>query len=300
MGNISVSRILPVFDTLLVLVTAIFGTAGLLRLVEPDTDAPMSSERARLVAEVETARAQVKELEERRRELDGCRDLDLDTLKALHQEAGDKQEELGEIQEMIADARGKLENVKTAVQDKCDSVTLENTTETLKRQIESLNCEKEELAKKVTQTDLDQADAKTRRERLKNLNKEIEELTTVIAQLQRQIDQQPDRNGLGGSYTGAYVLIECDDRGALVHPDRKRISLEPLEADIDWLKSQIKTVGAVALLTRPSGFEKSFDKFYDILTGFANERKSQGQDIVLILWPIESDETIEKYLSKGR
>jgi multidrug efflux pump subunit AcrA (membrane-fusion protein) len=227
-----------------------------------------------------------------------CIGLGPAVLASLLQTAGGKLDEIAGIRQAVTGLRGKLNDLQTTIQDRYNLAVLENDVGRLKARVDQLKREKDELEAKTTQADLERAAARELQKKLEDLNKEIDGLNASISQLQVQVKQQPDANGLGGSYTGPYVLLECDGQGATVHPDGKRLPLQPSQADIDWLNGQVKAAGAVALVSRPSGFDKSFDKFYETLIGLADEQKARGRDIVLILWPIEENEKIDKYLWK--
>jgi hypothetical protein len=82
----------------------------------------------------------------------------------------------------------------------------------------------------------------------------------------------------------------------IVYPGAKQISLASLTAETDWLKGEIRRVGAVLLVVRPNGFKESYAKFYELLTKFADGEASQGRKIVLSFWPIEAEESVKQYL----
>jgi peptidoglycan hydrolase CwlO-like protein len=262
----------------------------------------LKADKEQKQAELEKLQAQLEELHRLagipHGDLAECVSLGSVALKSLLQTAGSKQGQMAEMQNAIMGLHDRLSDLQTAIQDKRNVTVLESTISGLQARIDRLKREKEELQAKITQVDLEQAAIKELQGKLEDLNKEIEGLNASIEQLKAQVQHLPDPNGLGGSYTGPYVLLECDGQGAVVHPDGRRIPPQPSQADLDWLSAQVKAVGAVALLSHPSGFDESFGKFYEILTTLAREQKDRGQTIVLILWPIEQDEKIEKYLRK--
>jgi hypothetical protein len=92
--------------------------------------------------------------------------------------------------------------------------------------------------------------------------------------------------------------LECDAKGVTVYPGRRRIANDDLDGQTEWLNSEIKRTGAVALVARPSGFEESYSKFYALLTKLAGLEEAKGNTIVLSFWPIEANESIEKYMPK--
>jgi len=296
MGNINAGKILPVFDTLLLLVTTIFGTAGLLRSVEPDRPDPNSPACDRLMAEVDAKRAEAEELAKK---LDGVRrsgDLGLDALQTLLQAASGKQEKLAGIQAIITDARGKLEDAKTVAQDKYNSVTLENAIRDLKRRIEQLERRIQDLQNEVTEEDRKRAEIQELQQKLEAALLEIERLE---AQLRNPPDQ-PTRGGrFGGGYHGPFILLECDGKGVVVYPGSKRMVVGSPVSEMSWLKDEVRRVGAAQLLVRPDGFKESYAKFYGLLTELADVETPTGKKIVLSFWPIEANESIEEYLPEN-
>jgi len=298
MGNINVGRVLPVFDTLLLLVTTIFGTAGLLRSMEPDSKDLMSPERDRLATEVKVKMAEADELAKRLDGLRQCGALTLDALQTLLYTAGSRQEKLAEIQRIIAEARGKLEGVQTTVQDKFNAVTLENTIHALKAQIEQLERRKQDLEKEITQEDRQRAEMQELQRKLEAIRGELETLRIRIAELELK-DPPPSGGRLGlfrNYHRGPFLLLECDDKGVVVYPGSKRIVVGGSTAEMDWLRDEVRRTGAAQLLVRPAGFKESYAKFYELLTEWADKEESAGKTIILNFWPIEANESIQEYL----
>jgi hypothetical protein len=305
MGNLNVGRILPVFDTLLLLVTTLFGTAGLLRSIEPSpgdgsVQKESSAERDRLAAEVEAKRGEANELEKKLRDQQRYDGLGLDALQTLLQTAGSKQEKLAEIQGIITDVHGKLEGAKTVVQDKYNSVTLEDAIKALKLQIEQLERRKHDLENEITQEDRRRAEIQELQRKLEAIQSEIRRLKALIEELeQKPKDPTPSGGRLGlfrNYHRGPFLLLECDDKGVMVYPGSKRIAVDSSAVERDWLKEQVRRTGAAQLLVRPNGFKDSYAKFYELLTELADKEESAGKKIILNFWPIEANESIQEYL----
>jgi len=177
---------------------------------------------------------------------------------------------------------------------------LKNRIESLKQKIQKLERVKEALEKAVTETDRNRVKAQELKEKIETLQKEIKRLTAKIKELEEQgkANQPEEQSIFGGEYKGPYVLLECDDKGVVVYPEKKRVPLEASGDEIEWLKQQIRAVGAAKLFVRPSGFEKSYAKFYEVLTVFADKEEAKGRTIILSFSPVEAEEAIEKHLRK--
>lgn len=227
--------------------------------------------------------------------LEECSSLDLNTLRTLLQEAANKQELVAKMQQTLTDMCGRLDAAKKTLQDKHNFIVLENMIRTLMAEIEQLERQRQELANKITEDDIERAKLQELRKKLEDIQVEIERLKVAIAKLEEKPPSNPGRY-FGGGYRGPFILLECDDKGVVVYPGSKRIPLASLAAETDWLKAEIRRVGAALLVVRPSGFKESYAKFYELITKFVDEEKSQGKNIVPSFWPIEAEESVKQYL----
>jgi hypothetical protein len=303
--NSKIGRIIPVFDTLLLLVTIVLGTAGLLYSVQPpmsDAGNDLSGEIDRLMADLAARRREAEELEKRlpaRAEQGGPGP---DALQTLLQAAASRQEKVVEMQRTLTEIHGTLDGAKGVLVDQHNAAVLENAIAALRAEMERLERQRQELANKITAEDRERAKAQELQKKLEDLRAEMERLRALLAELEAQAAQhaaQKPRRWFGGSYRGPFLLVECDDKGGVVYPGRKRILTENLTAETDWLAGEVRRVGAALLVVRPGGFKEPYAKFYALLTKLAEQGTSQGRTIVLSFWPIEADESIEPYLPEG-
>jgi len=304
MGNVNVGRILPVFDTLLLLVTALFGTAGLLRSMEPPGDGrvqkELSGERDRLVAELESKKAEANELAKNLNGLAAPGNTGLDALKTLLQAASGTQNRITEMQQALVEGRGSLDGAKAVVQDRYNSVALENTIRALKAQSEQLERRKRDLEYEITQEDRQRAEMQELQRKLDAIQSEIRRLKALIEELERKLGDATSSGGplglFGNYHRGSFLLLECDDKGVVVYPGSKRIVVGASAVEMDWLKDQVRRTRAAQLLVRPNGFKKSYATFYELLTELADKEASPDKKIILNFWPIEASESIQEYL----
>jgi hypothetical protein len=156
------------------------------------------------------------------------------------------------------------------------------------------------LHSEVSRADRKKATAEELRQKLENIAEEIEKLRAVIEELEDKVKETPAYNPPGpfARYKGPYILLECDAGGATMYPGKRRIVNEDLDGQTKWLKSQIKRTGAAALVARPDSFEESYSKFYAVLTELASREEAEGNKIVLSFWPIEANESIDRYAPK--
>lgn len=226
-----------------------------------------------------------------------CSGLELDTLENLLQAAASKQEQVAKMQQTLTDMCGRLDAAKKTLQDNHNFIVLESAIRALKVEMEQLDRQRQELANKINDDDIERAKLEELQKKLEDIQAEIERLKEAIENLEKKPPSKPGRP-LGGIriYNDPFILLECDDKGVIVYPGNKRIPLDSSAEETDWLKSEIRSVGAVLLAVRPSGFKESYAKFYELLTKFADEEASQGEKIVLSFWPIEAEEAVKQYL----
>jgi predicted nucleic acid-binding Zn-ribbon protein len=259
----------------------------------------LKADKEQKQAELERLQAQLKELQQftdiSPNTLDECSSLGINALKTLLQAAASKQEQVVKMQQALTDMCGRLDAAEKTLQDKHNSIVLENMIRTLIAEIEQLERQRQELANKINDDDIECAKLQELRKKLDDIQAEIERLKVAIAKLE---EKPPSKSGryFGGDYHGPFILLECDDKGVVVYPGSKRIPLESPAEETDWLKGEIRRVGAALLVVRPSGFKESYAKFYELITKFVDGEASQGKKIVLSFWPIEAEESVKQYL----
>jgi cell division protein FtsB len=300
-----VRKILSFIDVSTNLIVILFGTAGLLLAIQPakgtsDNNTPQdsSAQCERLTTEVAAKAAEAQKLESA---LAGSDPLDLAALQTLLQAAGRKQEKVGEIERTVAELRGKLDSAEGVLVDRHNVVVLQTRIAERQAEWERLEQRRKELAGKITDEDRERARTQELQKKREDLEAEMKRLESMIAELQ-QSTPPPGPPGSsawpGGSYHGPYVLVECDAKGAMVYPGRKRILTGSLAAETAWLQGQVRRAGAAFLVVRPDSFKTSYPKFHTLLTELADKETTQGKAIVLSFWPIEADESIQSYLPK--
>jgi hypothetical protein len=108
--------------------------------------------------------------------------------------------------------------------------------------------------------------------------------------------QMPADEGFG-TYVGPYVLLECREDTAIVHPGDWHISGQPADTEFSKLMDQIRHAGFVAFAVRPDGwFGKSFDKLKPRILRELGGTNSVG----LAVFPIKANESIAPYLPNSR
>lgn len=300
MGNTSMNKVLPAIDMLLVLVVILFSTAGLVRSLPPEQPEEEQKEYKRLKDELVSKEGLANDLQQQLQVLNECSSTSLEKLKATLTEAEARQQQHAKNEKDFSEVRGKLGQLRDRLNAQKMPEFMKNQIEALKQKMQKLERVKEALEKAVTETDRNRAKAQKLKEKIETLQEEIKRLKAKIKELEEQGKAYPpdDPSIFGGEYKGPYVPLECDDKGVVVYPDKKRVPLEASGDEIEWLKQQIRAVGAANLFVRPSGFEESYTKFYEVLTVFADKEEAKGRTIILSFSPIEAEEAIEKHLRK--
>jgi hypothetical protein len=105
-----------------------------------------------------------------------------------------------------------------------------------------------------------------------------------------------------GDYKGPYVLLECIEDSALVHPGRTRIEMNPAEERLVALVTQIREAGFVALAVRPAGwYNNSFDRLRTRIYALLDEaERTGGKRVGRTTFPVEAFESIDPYLPAHR
>jgi hypothetical protein len=192
--------------------------------------------------------------------------------------------------------RGDMDHVETAVAGRSQLALLKEALQALQATMAEHRRLIAVLERKVTAHD--ELRAKTRR-----LNEELAGLLARIRGIQDRI-AGPDPAGasadpdLFGSYRGPYVLIECLDEGAVVHPAGKRIAVDPSPSEKEWLGAEMEKQGFVAIVVRPAAFAGSFDKLLPAVRGLIAASKGRGKEVGLSFLPIESDKPLDKYIPR--
>ena len=136
-------------------------------------------------------------------------------------------------------------------------------------------------------------------DRLETLLAEIEAARLRLDELELQKQKAiVARQSLFGGYTGQYVLVECLAGEVIVHPSERRISLNALTAQRDWLLGEIDRVGYVAIAVRPGGWTRdSFETAKGLIQEhIESQRLNHGRAIAHTDFPLHADEAIGPYL----
>ncbi len=132
------------------------------------------------------------------------------------------------------------------------------------------------------------------------LNTDIDDINKRIAALMLQLSPESGTNSVpdglpAGTLPALRIVLECDDKGAVVHPGGQRVRRGATRAELDRLTNKIKATGAVLLAVRPSGFADTYAEFQKVITDLAKGTNK----IAVCFWPIETSEAINRYLSQG-
>jgi hypothetical protein len=299
MGNVAVNKILPAIDLLLVLVVVLFSTAGFVHSMEgPDDE--LTKEYEHIQKELAEKEEKARALEKKQQMLKEYSDGSMDYLNGLLEQVNQRQQRIDTAEDRIEKIRTQFEKITAQFQDTIREQSLRNRIQALRQVLEELEQERKILQNQVSQAVQENAVAKDLKQKLEDIEKEIEKLKTLIKELEMKIQEtlEDEWSGPFPQFKGSYILLECDAEGVTVYPGRKCIANDDLDRQTEWLRSKIKRVGAAALVVRPSGFEESYSRFYAVLTKLAGQEEAKGNTIVLSFWPIEEDESIDKYKSK--
>jgi uncharacterized protein YlxW (UPF0749 family) len=222
-----------------------------------------------------------------------CRGLEPGTFSVLLQTVAVQREQLGALRCALTDMAGQLDGAKRLLQERETALAAERELESFRETVRQLQQQQEHLNAKL-------AAAKNDRAHVAALRKELEALTREIPALEKELAKR--RSGHPwptGSYAGPYVLIECNDRGAVIYPEKRQLPLDLSEDQKSWLCDQVRQAGAALILARPSSFQKSYGQFEGLVGELVNAQEKKGVTIALTLWPIEEHASIEKYVPKG-
>ena len=134
---------------------------------------------------------------------------------------------------------------------------------------------------------------------LEKLLAELESTRLRIEDLRVQRDKMiAERQSLFGGYSGTYVLVECVADAIVVYPDARRITLDELPEEREWLLGEIDAKGYVAIAVRPSGwYGNSFDAAKQLIYRHIDTvQTSSGRTIARTDFPLNADESLGPYL----
>lgn len=321
MNNNSLKKVLPVFDLGIILVIILFCTAGLMQVRDPEPPdipsqeteeqfAKLLKENEHLESELEAKKTEANDLENKllATKEGNPNPQPLETLEAALASAKEKEQSLNEAGSSIKGMNDKFDYVGKAFQKRYEwqkvLELLKSGVKSLDDKIKELEREKQELEKEINEDDLRRAKVQKLKDQIEKLEKQIKHLQQQIKEMKEKIEKiKSDDAPWWGPHRGPYILLECDGKGVVVYLDsgsNRRIAINASEADIDWLRDKIRQISGAVLTVRPSGFEESYSKFFEILTTFAlEEEEKNSNEIDLSFWPIRDDEPISKYMSKG-
>lgn len=314
----NLKKVISVFDTMLLLVIGLFGTAGLMGFNHSDQESSFSApvSRETLAELVERSKKLKDELNAREKEaaaLEKKPTLDPNITQSLEKLQADLvyAEQTRQVCEKTESAQKDIhsrlnqaaETLQKSYEQRRCLALLKANIEAFNRQYNELKRKKEELEKSIDKADMQHADAHKLQEQIEKIEKEIQSLREQIKKMEEKItEEKPQKSLWWGQYNGPYILLECHEKGVVVYlPDggSREIETDSTETDRDWLKERIKEIGGAVLVVRPGGFKESYSKFFEILTALALEEKKNDHEINLSFWPIGEDEPISTYMAKG-
>jgi DNA repair exonuclease SbcCD ATPase subunit len=311
----SSKKMISVFDTALLLVVGLIGMAGLMGFQNQPADAPNNEKNINKLLE------QNKQLE--------------NELKSKENEAGELEKQLASVKidqniaqspdslnsalasvEQIKQDYQKIEPVQKDVNDKLCSAgdtiqknykqkqflkSLKDKIVEFDGSIKKLEIEKTKLEESVNNIDIQ----KTQSQDILRQIAEQEKTNKSLDEQVMEMEKESKRRQLlwWGNFTGQYILLECNEKGATAYlPDgsTRKIAMEAAEADIDWLKEKIKRTGGVLLAVRTGGFEESYYKISPPIEKLVIEEQKKGNKIEYGFWPVEDNENISNYISRGK
>jgi hypothetical protein len=132
------------------------------------------------------------------------------------------------------------------------------------------------------------------------INRETADIETRINTVSELVDLRRIRSQrmFIGDHIGAYVLLECRETGVRVYPAGRDLPDNPSETQWQWLCSEIKKTGFLALAVRPGGwYNQSFDAYRKRIYDYVRQiEENEGRRIGHTNFPIGNDEPIEPYL----
>ena len=108
----------------------------------------------------------------------------------------------------------------------------------------------------------------------------------------------PEARRMLGEYKGRYVLVECVQDSAIIHPGNDRIAMKPSREQVEKLLEQITKAGFVAFVVRPAGwYNNSYDKLKTIIYAELKKiEKEGGKEVGRSTFPLDAAESIANYL----
>ena len=208
--------------------------------------------------------------------------------------------EVASLSVAFDDTRKELSSAKAAVNSWKQTKDLVQQSRQLVSKLALAITAREEalrtLEAQVTEKQLLNERARKLQEKLDKANKEINEMN-------KRRKEYEDSHGpavqLFGTYKGRYILVECKDKSVVVHPAGREISADAPDSDIKWLLKEADSAGFVAVVARPSSFEKTCDKFVEIICNHIDEAGKNGKKIGFSMLPIDANEPIGSCIPKG-
>lgn len=108
----------------------------------------------------------------------------------------------------------------------------------------------------------------------------------------------PEAKRMLGEYKGPYVLVECNEDGALIYPGREKVEMKPSKDQADKLLNQITKAGFVAFVVRPGGwYGNSYDRLKALIYEELDKAEKQGGKYVgRSTFPLDAADPITNYL----
>lgn len=214
-------------------------------------------------------------------------------------------EKIQELAARLTQARLALAqsvSTQTVISNRLDLAEYRAANATLEEELAKLRRQVSRLTNEVTEAQIRQghleelrrqaesgaADVAAARERLRDLEARSQAATTNAAL------------GLLGGYRGSLVLIECDAQGYTIHPGGRRLALSAPEREFDPVFTAVEQAGFVALVARPGGFAKTYDRAHKIVTErLESMNRGRQTAIGLCAFPLDADAPLTAFLPKG-
>jgi hypothetical protein len=209
------------------------------------------------------------------------------------------------IEDDVTNVVGRLNRVGQRIQDKSAERALAEAMEQLKARQARLESDVNALRGQIGDVERRNAEAARLQDEIAAVEREIAEARRQAEDLRKRLEESKAKPSSSlfpfSGYSGAFVLLECDDEGVRVYPEGRRVATEAPSGDMACLRSRIKDVGAVALIVRPAGFKKPFTVFHRLISELGRESSAAGASrrVEVCHWPIEENEPIAGYMPKG-
>jgi hypothetical protein len=189
-----------------------------------------------------------------------------------------------------------------AVSNRLDLAEYRHATKKLEAELEEKLLQAAKLSNQVSQAQIVQGRLEEKQRQAQTTQADVEAARSRIQELESRIKAATtnDAIGLFGTYRGSLVLVECDSQGAMIHPSGRRLTATAPERELDSVIDDIKRAGFVAIVARPDGFTKSYDRFHRlILDRLEDLNRLRSTPIGFCAFPLTDDASIAAFLPKG-